>query len=163
MTTTATTTTTATNAAADFIFFEGAASVSSSRARITIRRGGLITLTQAAVALLGQDVSSVQLAFNRKTGAVGIRAAAPGTPGSYRLRNQMKGAGRQITGKRFFLHFGLDLTAPARSFEVTDFGGGLIGFTFELKPAAPVEEVPAAAPATKPAADRPARSNRKAA
>ena len=90
--------------------------------------------------------------------------AAPGTPGSYRLRHQMKGAGRQITGKRFFLHFGLDLTAPARSFDVTDFGGGLIGFTFEVKPAAaPVEEVPAAAPATKPAADRPARSNRKAA
>ena len=40
--------------------------------------------------------------------------AAPGTPGSYRLRNQMKGAGRQITGKRFFLHFGLDLTTAAR-------------------------------------------------
>lgn len=103
----------------------------------------------------------MQLAFNRKTGAAGIRAAAAGTPGSYRLRHQKKGAGRQITGKRFFLHFGLDLTAPARSFDVTDFGGGLIGFTFEVKPAAPAEEVPSAAPATKPAAGRPARSNRK--
>ena len=40
--------------------------------------------------------------------------AAPGTPGSYRLCHQVKGAGRQITGKRFFLHFGLDLTTAAR-------------------------------------------------
>jgi len=161
MTTTETNTAATAINTADFIFFEGAASESSSRPRITLRKGGLLILTAATAAMLGETVESVQLAFNSKTGAVGIRAAAPGTPGSYRLRHQMKGNGRQITGKRFFEHHGLDLNF-ARSFGATDFGGGIIGFLLEVKPATVPTEAAAAAQApapikVKPAANRPAR------
>ena len=43
----------------------------------------------------------------------------------------MKGSGRQITGKRFFAHFGLDVST-SRSFDAISFGDRLIGF--QLKP-----------------------------
>ena len=128
--TTTTATSTTTSPATDFVFFEGAASVNAVRPRITVRRGGLLVLTAAAVAMLGEKVDTVQLAFNRETGAVAIRAASPGAAGAYRLRHQMKGSGRQITGKRFFEHFGLDVST-GRAFEATSFGDGLIGFQLE--------------------------------
>ena len=131
---TTTTASTITPATADFIFFEGTASVNAVRPRITVRRGGLLILTAAAVAMLGEKVDAVQLAFNRETGAVAIRAASSGTAGAYRLRRQLKGTGRQITGKRFFAHFGLDVST-SQTFEAISFGEGLIGFRFEVRAA----------------------------
>ena len=122
----------ATTPAADFVFFEGAVSVSKAQARITVRRGGLLVLTAAAAEMLGENVDAVQLAFNQKNGAVAIRAASPGAAGAYRLRHQMEGPGRQITGKRFLEHFGLEVSSR-RSFEVVSFGEGLIGF--HIRPA----------------------------
>lgn len=134
-----TTTPTPAMASADFVFFEGAISVSAARSRITVRRGGLLILTAGAVAMLGEEVDTVQLAFNPKSGAVGIRAADSGIPGSYRLRPQTNGTGRQVGGKRFFEHFGLD-ASPSRTFEAMSFGDGLIGFRFEVP--AVVESAP---------------------
>lgn len=88
-------------------------------------------LTAAAAEMLGEKVDTVQLAFNCETGAVGIRATSPGAAGAYRLRHQLKGSGRQITGKRFFKQFGLDVST-GRTFEATSFGDGLIGFQLKL-------------------------------
>jgi hypothetical protein len=130
---------TTTSASTDFVFFEGAISENAARARITVRRGGLLILTAGAVAMLGEEVDTVQLAFSPTSGAVGIRAADSGIPGSYRLRPQINGTGRQVSGKRFFEHHGLDAD-QARTFEAINFGEGLIGFRFEV-PAA-VESAP---------------------
>lgn len=126
-----TTTPTTTIASSDFVFFEGAISINAVRARITVRRGGLLILTAGAVAMLGDEVDTVQLAFSPKSGAVGIRAADSGIPGSYRLRPQTNGTGRQVSGKRFFEHFGLD-ASTSRTFEAINFGDGLVGFRFEV-------------------------------
>ena len=146
MTTTQNTTpTTATTTATDFEFFEGTLSVSSSRPLITIRRGGVLVITRAVGVMLGDKLSHVQLAYNPKTGAVGLRAAAPDAPGAYQLRPQSKGPGRMIGGKRFFKHHGLDAD-KAKTYEAKDFGNGIVGFHLELQPAAP-----AAAPAAVPA------------
>ncbi len=133
-------TTTTSTGSDDFIFFEGAVSAKAARPRITVRRGGLMILTAAAAAMLGEKVEAVQLAFNRETGAVAIRAASAGSVGAYRLRHQMKGNGRQITGKRFFEHFGLD-ASTSRTFEAIDFGDGLIGFQLEPVDSAALESV----------------------
>ena len=155
MTTETTNTTETANAntnAAGFEFFEGTLSVSATRPQITIRRGGVIVITRAVAVMLGDKLSHVQLAYNPKTGAVGLRAAAPETPGAYQLRPQSKGPGRMIGGKRFFKHHGLDAD-KAKTYEATDFGNGIVGFFLEIKAdalAAPTA-TPAAAPAPAPA------------
>ena len=149
-TTNTTETTTANTNAAGFEFFEGTLSVSATRPQITIRRGGVIVITRAVAVMLGDKLSHVQLAYNPKTGAVGLRAAAPETPGAYQLRPQSKGPGRMIGGKRFFKHHGLDAD-KAKTYEATDFGNGIVGFFLEVKAAAPAPAAATAA-ATAPAA-----------
>jgi hypothetical protein len=69
-----------------FEIYEGTATESADVARITVRKGGLMVLTRAAVDLLGEGITHVQLAYNAKTGAVGIRAATEAAPGCYLLR-----------------------------------------------------------------------------
>ena len=81
-----------------FEFFQGTLSESSTSPRITVRRGGLMVITRAAVDLLGDEVSRVQLAYNRTTGDVGIRAVGEETPGSYLLRIQPKSPSRLVSG-----------------------------------------------------------------
>ena len=112
---------------ADFEFFEGTQSESSTRPQITVRRGGLLVLTQAAVDMLGKGVDYIQLGYNPKTRVIGIRAADEEAPGRYRLRSQKKSPSRLIGGKRFFNHHGLSVDR-ARTFEVEDFGNAIIGF-----------------------------------
>ena len=133
-----------------FEFFEGIASENSAAPRVTVRRGGVLVLTQAAVDMLGDGVTHVQLGFNEKTKAVGIRPAAEDTKGRYLLRPQKNGASRLIDGKRFFAHQGVALET-ARRFDVEAFGDGIVGFhltaTNELQTAAAEDHEPAKAPA----------------
>ncbi|MEM8931693.1 MAG: hypothetical protein AAGE94_11000, partial [Acidobacteriota bacterium] len=114
-------------AVADFDFFEGTATESTSRARITVRRGGLMVITKAAVDLLGDEVEHVQLAYSAKTGSVGIRATTEDASGGYLLRTQTKSPSRLVGGKRFFQHHGLDID-KARTYDAEDFGHGIVGF-----------------------------------
>ncbi len=138
--TTQTTNTATTDAATEFEFFEGGISVSSTRPQITLRRGGVIVITRAAAVMLGDAFTHVQLAYNPKSRAIGLKAATADTPGSYLLRPQTKGPNRLIGGKRFFNHHGLDIT-KASTHEATDFGNGIVGFIL------PAPAKPAAAPA----------------
>ena len=125
-----------------FEFFEGAATVSTTAPRITVRRTGQLVLTQAAVAMLGEGVTHVQIGYNEKTKAVGIRSVAEDSKGRYRLRSQPNGVSFLVDGKRFFVHHGVTLE-KARGFAVEDFGGGVVGFCFE-DGAAKGDEAPAA-------------------
>ena len=127
---TSTKTTAKTNTTAitpSFEFFQGAASESASKPRITVRRGGLMVITKAAADMLGEGVDHIQLAYDRNTGAVGMRAVEKGTSGCYRLRSQRKSASRIVGGKRFFSYHEID-TAQATTYEAQDFGDGIIGF-----------------------------------
>ena len=110
-----------------FEFFEGIASENSAAPKVTVRRGGVLVLTQAAVDMLGDGITHVQLGFNEKTKAVGIRPAAEDTKGRYLLRPQKNGASRLVDGKRFFAHQGVALET-ARRFDVEEFGDGIVGF-----------------------------------
>ena len=110
-----------------FEFFQGVATESASKPRITVRRGGLMVITKAAADMLGDDADHIQLAYDRNTGAVGMRAVEKGTAGCYRLRSQRKSASRIVGGKRFFSYHEID-TAQATTYEAKDFGGGIIGF-----------------------------------
>lgn len=140
-----------------FEFFEGTASESSATPRVTVRKGGQLVLTQAAVAMLGEGATHVQLGYNAKTGAVGIRPAPEDGKGWYLLRAQKSGGSRLVDGKRFFAHQGVKLD-KVRRFDVEDFGGGIIGFTLagasepeavEADAAETAGAEPAAKPATK--------------
>ena len=111
----------------DFEFFQGTLSESRTLPQVTVRKGGLMVLTRAAVDLLGDDITHVQLAYNRKSGAIGIRASTEDAPGCYRLRAQPKSPSRLVGGKRFFRHHQLPCT-EARTFSIEDFGNGIIGF-----------------------------------
>jgi hypothetical protein len=120
-----------------FEFFEGART--DNRApKITVRRSGQVSLTGAAVALLGEGVTAVQLGYDVTTKAVGIRPAPEGTRGRYKLRQQANRSGL-VDGRRFFAHHGLTL-AEARTFDAEAFGQGIVGFRFtepgETPPAA---------------------------
>ncbi len=71
-----------------FEFFEGSATEGTFSPRVTIRKGGQLVLTQAAVDLLGEGTTHVQVGFNPETKAIGIRAAEENAKGRYRLRQQ---------------------------------------------------------------------------
>ena len=72
-----------------------------------------MVLTKATVDMLGTDVTSVQVGYNPKTRAVGIRAAETDGPGSYLLRQQGKSVSRLVDGKRVFAHHGLKVEKAA--------------------------------------------------
>ena len=129
--------TAAADQADDFEFFQGGASESRARPRITIRRGGLMVITKAAADMLGDDATHIQLAYNPKTGAIGLRACEPDVGGCYRLRQQGHSPSRLIGGKRFFRHHQLKID-KARTFDAEDFGRGIVGF--RLEQAAPTPE-----------------------
>jgi hypothetical protein len=111
----------------DFTFFEGAATVNSTTPRVTVRKTGQLVLTEAAVAMLGDDVEAVQIGFDPKARAVGIRPAVEGGRGTLKLRRQPNGRSRLIDAKRFFAHQGLAVET-ARGLAVEEFGGGIVGF-----------------------------------
>ena len=131
--------TTAINQVDDFEFFQGGASESRTRPRITIRRGGLMVITAAAAEMLGDDVTHVQLAYNSTTGAIGLRACEPDVGGCYRLRQQDNSPSRLIGGKRFFRHHQLEID-KARTFDAEDFGRGIVGFRFEQPASVPEQK-----------------------
>ncbi len=106
---------------------EGSTSDSATTPKITVRRGGVLILTKAAVDMLGDDVTHVQIGYNEKTRAVGIRRATEDARGRYRLRDQRNSPSRLIDGKRLFTHHGL-IAEKARAFKVEKFGDEIIGF-----------------------------------
>ncbi len=113
-----------------FSFYEGPTTDSTDIPQITVRRGGLMVLTRAAVEMLGEGAIQVQIGFNPETQAIGRRAAAEGARGSYRLREQRSSVSRLVDGKRVFAHHGLTVD-KARSFAAKDFGDGVVGFVLE--------------------------------
>ena len=113
-----------------FNFYEGPTTDSKSHPRITVRRGGLMVLTQAAVEMLGDGVEQVQIGYNPETRAIGLWSADNGTRGSYRLRDQRNSVSRLVDGKRVFAHHGLTME-KARTFDAQDFGDGVVGFVLE--------------------------------
>ena len=106
---------------------EGVATVNSTTPRVTVRKAGQLVLTEAAVAMLGEDVEAVQIGYNAKSRVVGIRPAADGIGGALKLRAQPNGRSKLVDAKRFFAHRALAVDR-ARGLEVEDFGGGVVGF-----------------------------------
>jgi hypothetical protein len=108
-----------------FDVFEGS-QTENTTPRTTVRRSGQTVLTRAAVALLGEDVSHVQVGYDPTTKAVGIRPAPEGARGRYKLRRMANRSGL-VDGRRFFAHHGLSV-GEARTFDAQDFGKGIVGF-----------------------------------
>ncbi len=105
----------------------GTTTVNSTTPRVTVRKTGQLVLTEAAVAMLGEGVEAVQIGFDPKARAVGIKPAAEGGRGVLKLRRQPNGRSRLIDAKRFFSHHELAVET-ARGLAVEEFGGGVVGF-----------------------------------
>jgi hypothetical protein len=110
-----------------FDFFEGTRSETQTP-QITVRKSGQMVLTPPAVAMLGDDVTHVQMGYDADTRAVALRAASNGAKGRYRLRAQSNG-GSLVDGRRFLAHHGLKVE-KAQRFPAEAFGKGLVGFRF---------------------------------
>jgi hypothetical protein len=110
-----------------FEFFEGTRSEAQSP-QVTVRKSGQMVLTPPAVAMLGDEVTHVQMGYDPNTRAVALRAASNGAKGRYRLRAQSNG-GSLVDGRRFLAHHGLKVE-KARRFPAEEFGKGLVGFRF---------------------------------
>ena len=132
-----------------FQFFEGTRSETQTP-QVTVRRSGQLVLTPPAVAMLGEDVSHVQVGYNTASGVVGIRAAANGAKGRYRLRSQANGSSL-VDGRRFLGHHGLKLE-KAQTFPAEAVGDGIVGFTIPKSGTAAAGE--SDAPVTEPKAAR---------
>ena len=128
-----------------FEFFEGTTTESSSTPKITVRKGGLLVLTQAAVAMMGDDVTHVRIGYNKDTRAIGICAASETDSGRYTLRKQKSTVSRVVDGKRFFAHHDLSCDS-AQSFTAEEFGNGIIGFTLKNDSGEKAEAAEDAAP-----------------
>jgi hypothetical protein len=110
-----------------FDFFEGTRSETQTP-QVTVRKSGQMVLTPPAVAMLGDDVTHVQMGYDPNTRAVALRAAPNGAKGRYRLRAQSNG-GSLVDGRRFLGHHGLKVE-KAQRFPAEEFGKGLVGFRF---------------------------------
>ncbi len=86
-----------------FDLYAGSASEDTTTPKVTLRKSGHMVLTLAAVALMGEEVTQVQIGFNAETRVVGIRPAEEGAKGKYRLWHQNGSDKRLVDGKRFFL------------------------------------------------------------
>ena len=120
-----------------FEFFEGSRSESKAP-QITVRRSGQLVLTPPVVAMLGEDVSHVQVGYNPGSGIVGIRAASNGAKGRYRLRAQANGSSL-VDGRRFLTHHGLKVE-KAQTFPAEVVGDGIVGFSIPKTGAAAKSE-----------------------
>jgi hypothetical protein len=100
--------------------------------------------------MLGEDVSHVQVGYNAGSGIVGIRAAANGAKGRYRLRSQANGSSL-VDGRRFLGHHGLKVD-KAQTFPAEAVGDGIVGFTIPKSGTAAAGE--SDAPVTEPKAAR---------
>ena len=109
-----------------FQFFEGHSTISATTPQITVRRNGLMVLTAATVAMLGDGVTRVRFGFDEKSNSIGLQGASDDVKGSYLLRSQKHGASKTVDGRRFLTHLGVKFEA-AKSFEAEDFGGGIVG------------------------------------
>jgi hypothetical protein len=110
-----------------FDFFEGTRSETQTP-QVTVRKSGQLVLTPPAVAMLGDDVTHVQMGYDPNTRAVALRAASNGAKGRYRLRAQSNG-GSLVDGRRFLAHHGLKVE-KAQRFPAEEFGDGMVGFRF---------------------------------
>jgi hypothetical protein len=108
-----------------FEFFEGTRTESQTP-QVTVRRSGQLVLTPPAAAMLGEDVTHVQVGYNAQSGIVGIRAAVNGAKGRYRLRARANGSSL-VDGRRFLGHHGLRVE-NARTFPAEVVGEGIVGF-----------------------------------
>ena len=102
-----------------FQFYEGTATESADVPRITVRKGGVLVLTRAAVQMLGEGVTHVRIGFNPKTRAVGLQPAEGAGQGCYKLRGQRNSVSQVVDGKRVFKHHGLTVEKP-RHFDAED-------------------------------------------
>ena len=109
-----------------FQFFEGHSTISATTPQVTIRKNGLMVLTAAAVAMLGDDVTRVRFGFDPDSNSIGLQGASDDTKGSYLLRKQKHGASKTVDGRRFLAHLGVKFE-KAESFNAEDFGGGIVG------------------------------------
>ena len=132
-----------------FEFFEGTRTESQTP-QVTVRRSGQLVLTPPAVAMLGEDVTHVQVGYNAGSGIIGIRAAVNGAKGRYRLRAQANGSSL-VDGRRFLTHHGLKVE-KAQTFPAEAFGDGIVGFTIPKSGTAAAGE--SDAPVTEPKAAR---------
>lgn len=111
-----------------FEFYEGAKTDGATKAQVTVRKGGQLVLTQAAVAMLGEGATHVQVGYDPDSRAIGIRAADEATQGRYRLRAQGTSGRRLVDGKRLFALHGIEMDR-AQTFDAEDFGDGIVGVT----------------------------------
>ena len=142
--------------ATGFHFYEGSTTDSATSARITVRKGGILVLTQATVEMLGNDVEAVQVGFNPETRAIALRPASLDARGSYRLRGQRNSVSKLVDGKRVFKHHGL-VAEKSTSYDAESFGDGLVGFTLPEIAMAETESTSGdteTKPTSKPAAKR---------
>jgi hypothetical protein len=93
-----------------------------------------MVLTPPAVAMLGEDVTLVQVGYNAESGIVGIRPAANGAKGRYRLRAQANGSSL-VDGRRFLGHHELPVE-KARTLPAEVVGDGIVGFSMPKSRAA---------------------------
>ena len=134
-----------------FQFFEGTTTESATAARITVRKGGILVLTRAAIEMLGDEVAAVQVGYNPETRAIALRPAEAGTKGAYRLRDQRNSVSKLVDGKRVFKHHGLTADAST-SYDAESFGDGLVGFVLP-ESAAPNPESTASEPESRTTAN----------
>lgn len=120
-----------------FDCFDGARARSKAP-QSTVCKSGQLILTTAAVVLLGEGVTHVQVGLDAKSRAVGIRPTPEGARGRYRLRPQTNSSSL-VDGRRFFAHDDLTLD-KAQTFQVETFGEGLVGFRLTGAPATEATE-----------------------
>ena len=127
-----------------FVFFEGGLQTSPDTPNVTVRKGGLLVLTNAAIQMLGDDVTYVMIGYNVETGQIGIQRSSQGQKGSYFLREQKNSSSRLVDGRSMFSHHELSVEQSVR-LTPEKISDGLIAVT--LPGRAKVEPTPVKTPA----------------
>jgi hypothetical protein len=80
---------------------------------VTVQRGGLLSLTCEAAALLGNP-TAVELLYDRDAHMMGFRGAAVNDVHAYRLRPQAASSSLLVSGRAFTRFFGIPTNVARR-------------------------------------------------
>ncbi len=100
-----------------FEVFKGRDSRAGTEPLVTMQRGGIYSLNQAAHEALGRP-EFVELLFDRNDRVMGFRNVPRGVTHAYKVRGQANSSSFLVTGRAFNQYFGITVD-KARRYPVT--------------------------------------------
>ena len=112
---------------AKFVEFDRRSAYQSPDPKVTVQKGGNISVNAAAAALLEiTEPTDIVFMFDADENRIGIKVAGADSPNKYRMRHQPKSASFIVSGSAFCRFHNIN-TEEARRFDAKMYGKSTLG------------------------------------